>query len=119
MKFQKPKSRTTDSSAAVMGMKPSMSSSSGEDEDQLPQLNCGVADSELVFMTEQLNRLRSREKRVRAAKEYLILIFLAKNCGGPIDCYGSKIDGICSKVSCAKVEGRGKSRKTQKSEESH
>ena len=75
MKFQKPKSRTTDSSAAVMGMKPSMSSSSGEDEDQLPQLNCGVADSELVFMTEQLNRLRSREKRVRAAKEYFILIF--------------------------------------------
>lgn len=65
MKFQKPKSRSAESNATAKMSKPSMSSSSGEDEDQLPQLDCGLGDTELVFMTEQLNRLRSREKRVR------------------------------------------------------
>lgn len=48
-----------------------MSSSSGEDEDQLPQLDCGLGDTELVFMTEQLNRLRSREKRQKIAEARL------------------------------------------------
>jgi len=67
MKFKKPKSRSAESSATAKMGKPSMSSSSGEDEDQLPQIDCGLGDTELVFMTEQLNRLRSREKRVRVA----------------------------------------------------
>ena len=45
----------------------------GGDEDQLLQLDNGLGDTELVFMTEQLNRLRSREKRVRLS---IILIHI-------------------------------------------